>query len=90
MAYIGMPLEHHGTYRALNAAKPWCIPFALGEKQSIGSAKGHRYRGTNAEIAFDGKLGIADGADVLHDGQAEARAADALGVGFVHAIEALA
>ena len=45
---------------------------------------------TDTEFAFDEKLGIADGADVLDDGKTKSCAADTLGVGFIHSVEALA
>ena len=48
------------------------------------------YGRTDTEIALNRKLGIADSADVLHDGKTKSGAADALGMGFVHSIEALA
>ena len=48
------------------------------------------YGGTDTEVTLNRKLGVADGTDVLDDGKAESRSADALGVGFVHPVEALA
>ena len=48
------------------------------------------YGRTDAEIALNRKLGITDGADVLYDSKTKTGAADALGMGFVHSVEALA
>ena len=48
------------------------------------------YGRTDTEFAFDGKLGIADGADVLDDGKTESRTANTLGVRFIHTVEAFA
>ena len=44
------------------------------------------YGGTDTEIAFDGKLGVVDGADVLYDSKTKTGAANTLGMGFVHSI----
>ena len=48
------------------------------------------YSRTDTEIAFDRKLCIVDGTDVLHDGETKSRASDTLGVGFIHSVEAFA
>ena len=48
------------------------------------------YGRTDAEVALNRKLGITNGADVLYDSKTKTGAADALGMGFVHAVEALA
>ena len=43
-----------------------------------------------SKLTFDGKLRTAHSTDMLNDSKTEAGAADALGVGFIHTIEALA
>ena len=42
------------------------------------------YGRTDAEIALNRKLGIADGTDVLHDGKTKTGSTNALGMGFIH------
>ena len=57
--------------------------FLFTEYNSYGSAY--------TEFAFDGKLCVRNSADVLDDGRkTKTGSADTLGMGFVHAIEALA
>ena len=48
------------------------------------------YCRTDTEITLNRKLSIAYGADVLDDSKTKSGAADALGMGFVHSVEALA
>ena len=47
------------------------------------------YGRTDAEIALNRKLGIADSTDVLYDSKTKTSSTYSLGMGFVHSIEAL-
>ena len=56
----------------------------VSKKSKILFAKHNRNSCTNAEIALNRKLGIADGTDVLHDGKTKTGSANAFGMGFIH------
>ena len=56
----------------------------LTKVEPIIFTKDHSYGRTDAEIALNRKLGIADGTDVLHDGKTKTGSANALGMGFIH------